>query len=192
MLTQEEKMTILQMLNEKVKVTDIVAVLSRNKSTIYRFINKIQKQEKKKPIGRPKKLSDRTVRAIVKSISGKIITPRQIKADFGPECSPKTIKRAVKASSNLVPTKIKKKPALNDHHKKARLDFAERHLIWRDEWHKIIWSDEKRFTKDGPDSMHYYQHDKTIDQTFLKKSIGRGANGLESIRRNKKIAISIY
>ncbi|CAF3809193.1 unnamed protein product [Rotaria magnacalcarata] len=55
--------------------------------------------------------------------------------------------------SNILKKIFKKKhsPALTTPHKDLRLSWAKDHMTWNNEWHKVVWSDEKKFNLDGPD-----------------------------------------
>ncbi len=56
-------------------------------------------------------------------------------------------------------SKLKRKPRLQSHHKEARLNWAQQHMSYSDEWLQVIFSDEKKCTLDGPDWFSYYWHD---------------------------------
>ncbi|KAL1512438.1 hypothetical protein ABEB36_002029 [Hypothenemus hampei] len=68
---------------------------------------------------------------------------------------------------------MRKAPKLTDCHKVRRLKFAEANM--NQDWTKIIWSDEKRFKLDGPDSFNSYWHDLRKDPLrFPRQNFGGG------------------
>ena len=49
-----------------------------------------------------------------------------------------------------------KKPQLQQHHIRQRLDFALRHQYWTvDDWKCVIWSDETKINRLGPDGRRW-------------------------------------
>jgi len=55
--------------------------------------------------------------------------------------TPRTVRNALKATEMIVVSK-QKKPLLTRKHRRARSEFAERHLEWTvDDWKRVWWSD---------------------------------------------------
>ena len=61
-------------------------------------------------------------------------------------------------------------------HQKARLDFAQVTMSWTTEWHRVLFSDEKKFNCDGPDGFNYYFHDVRKEERFLSKRHSGGGS----------------
>ena len=60
----------------------------------------------------------------------------------------------------------RKRPLLKPHHRKSRLEFAERHLEWTlEDWKRVIWSDETKINRLGSDGRKY-----------VWKNVGEGLN----------------
>ncbi|KAJ2914736.1 hypothetical protein MD484_g5687, partial [Candolleomyces efflorescens] len=63
--------------------------------------------------------------------------------------------------NGMVPVVKKKRPKLSHRHKKARLEFAERHQEWTiEDWKKVIWSDETKINRLGSDGRKYTWKEK--------------------------------
>ncbi|KAL7725332.1 hypothetical protein ACLKA6_013510 [Drosophila palustris] len=66
------------------------------------------------------------------------------------------------------------KPRLLPLQIKARMEFAHRYQFWDEEWRSVIFSDEKKFNLDGPDSCKKYWRDMRQDRRTCFK---RGHSG---------------
>ena len=54
------------------------------------------------------------------------------------------------------PVVKRKSPLLKPHHRKARMEFAERHLEWTiEDWKKVWWSDETKINCLGSNGMKF-------------------------------------
>ncbi|KKO73530.1 transposable element tc3 transposase, partial [Vairimorpha ceranae] len=59
-------------------------------------------------------------------------------------------------------------------HKLKRFDFALDKILWTRQWHKVIFSDEKKFNLDGPDGFKYYWHHVNKEEISYSKRIQDG------------------
>ncbi|GJQ84171.1 hypothetical protein Trydic_g15401 [Trypoxylus dichotomus] len=59
----------------------------------------------------------------------------------------------------------------------GRLNFARPHILWIEDWKKVVFMDEKRFSPDGPDGFQYYWHDLKKEPKVISRRSqgGRGA-----------------
>ena len=58
------------------------------------------------------------------------------------------------------PVVKRKRPLLKPHHRRARMEFAERHLEWTiEDWKRVIWSDETKINCLGSDGRKYVWKD---------------------------------
>ena len=74
-------------------------------------------------------------------------------------------------------------------HKQRRLRFCRDNM--NTEWHKVWFSDKKRFNLDGCDGISYYWHDLRREKRLFSKRYG-GGGGLivwAAITRDKKSEI---
>ena len=76
--------------------------------------------------------------------SNKAITISKIKADLDLSVSKSTVLRAIKEDNNLVYKKMRQSLNLKDVHKLKRVDSALDKILWTRQWHKVIFSDEKK------------------------------------------------
>lgn len=67
-------------------------------------------------------------------------------------------------------------PPLTNQHKVNRVNWCVHRLLWKEEWHHYVFTDEKKFNFDGPDGWRYYWHDKRRKKSvFTKRQMGGGS-----------------
>ena len=70
----------------------------------------------------------------------------------------------------------KKAPRLTQSHKNARLRFARSHHDDGGKWRDVIFSDENKWSLDGPDGISRYWHDLRKEQQWLStRGFGGGS-----------------
>ncbi|CAJ0569513.1 unnamed protein product, partial [Mesorhabditis spiculigera] len=123
--------------------------------------------------GAPKKLSERTERAIGRHLANKQTSLETVRKDLNLKVTRQTVYNVILRSPIIKREQMKKAPRLTVEHKAKRLDFAQRHLTT--DWQLIIWSDEKKWNLDGPDGYTGYWHDLRTDPLlFSKRNFGGG------------------
>lgn len=121
-------------------------------------------------VGRTKTaVTERESRRIWKKASNSIQTCREIQQELNVNASLRTVQRIIKRNQNLKRMKLKRKPPLKNHHKVARVTFAENHVSWTNQWNNVVFSDEKKFNLDGPDGYNYYFHDLRKEEIILSR-----------------------
>ena len=69
--------------------------------------------------------------------------------------SAQTVHRQIKSKGMRAVVK-RKRPLLKPHHRRARMEFAERHLEWTiEDWKKVWWSDETKINHLGSDGRQW-------------------------------------
>lgn len=158
-LSESEIKTILKLKNENFSVAKIARILKRSRNVVMNLLKDPENYGKKKSPGRPSVLSDREKRAILRVASNAPLTARQIAQEAGVSTNILNVQRLLKKTPTIKRKKLTRKPPLTKNHVEERLKFAREHLKWKKRWRNIIFTDEKRFTLDGPDGWSYYFHD---------------------------------
>jgi transposase len=173
MTRQEKRAQVAALKNQGVSNQEIAVATGLSVSGIQK-INRTVKQTnsfKDRPrSGRPRKLSDRNNRTIVRMLKKKetqtaTTISKALKSSHNIEVSRFTVARALKSHGYACRIK-KKKPKLTERHKKARLAFAKKYESWTsDDWKKVVWSDESKFNLLNSDGKEYYWTDRPDEIT---------------------------
>ena len=132
----------------------------------------------KKSSGRPKLYSARAIRQLIREVNNKQVSSAQAKRSLGLPGTRQTSWYTLKRCPFLIRKKKLKKPNLADRHKHARLEFGRKLMSWTiAQWSNVIFSDEKRFTLDGPDGYSYYWHDLQKEKQYFNTR-QQGGGGL--------------
>lgn len=168
-LTVEEKLKIKIYKESDLSINQIAKKIGRSRNVVSNFL-KNESSYGKNMKGRTKSvLSAADKRAILRKASNSHDSAAQILAKTGVVASVRTVQRVISKADHLKRLKLKKKPPLNDTRKKARLEFCRSHWTGKTNWHRVVFSDEKKFNFEGPDGFNYYFHDIRKENHYLDR-----------------------
>ena len=191
MISEEKKLQILRLFQDDESIKEIVRQTGNARNTVRKVIRNV----KPKKVGRPRALSDRTVRQIkhyiIASVKrGKRVTSSTIKNDYNLAASRPTIRRTLSANGASY-NSVEKILPLKHSHKVGRLSFALRHLELETDFETWIFTDEKRFSLDGPDSFGSYGVGEARLQRIKHQQSGGGVMVFGAICSNGKMMIKV-
>ncbi len=114
----------------------------------------------KQRTGRPKLMSDREIKMLVKMSNedprkSAVLLNAEMLKFYRVKCSVATTQRVLRKAL-LFGRRPVKKPLVSLKNRKARLEFAKKHLDWTpNQWAKVLWSDESKFMLFGSDGIKY-------------------------------------
>lgn len=163
-LTEKEKGLIEGYRRDKHGIREISRRIRRSHTVVINYLKDPAKYGKTKRTGRPPKLSVRDRRAIIRTASNSSISLRQLKRRLKLNVARETIRQVLVKCPYITYAKKRKAPRLTASHMKKRLEFA---LSNRDRhWCETIFSDEKKFTLDGPETFNGHWRDSRKEEEF--------------------------
>lgn len=141
--------------------------------------------EKRKSTGRPKLTTKREDMLIIRMSKddprlNSVDIHREISTFNGIQISSKTVQRRL-VSAGLNGRRPAKKPLISTKNRKARIDFAKRHLNWSiEDWKKVIFSDESKFLLFGSDGIRYIRRPegKRFDPKYQLPTVKHGGGNV--------------
>lgn len=154
---------------------EIARKINRSEKVVRNYVKNPQRYGIKKRTKGNSKLSARQKGQIQEEATKNHLNCRQIIAKLDLPVNKATVSRVLNESPHIKWTKPKPKPRLTPKHKVNRLQFAQSHMSWTEQWRQVIFSDEKKFNLDGPDCYSHYWHDlRDKDVTRSKRNFGGG------------------
>ncbi|GFY56487.1 transposable element Tc1 transposase [Trichonephila inaurata madagascariensis] len=141
---------IVKLKGEKKSYSEIAKKPLSTVQTIYRNYVMRGNVLNKSRCGRPRKLSDRDARAIVRKVkkNPKISAPKladQIETSSGKKVHPETVRRILR-SGGYNDRISSRKPFISSVNQQKRLDFASPHVDKEfDFWKTVVFTDESKF-----------------------------------------------
>lgn len=127
-----------------------------DENTIRRYVKNSTSKIRRKLVKTPPKVTPRLRRLIVRTVLRKRrCSIRNIESELNHIVSKSTIANILK-ENGIRKRKAKRRTFLTQRQKQERKQFAIRFIEEKRSWDKIIWTDEKKFRIDGPDSYNKY------------------------------------
>lgn len=195
MLTEEKKVEIQAAYAILRSYSKVAAHCHVGRSTVWRVIKNVSRSKGKRR-GQPKKISKRTLRLIVRYIQTEIraghrVTSRSIKDGLNlGSVSRSTIRRTVRTVGILYKIAKKKLP-ITAKQRLNRINFARRHLLSGTDFSRWIFSDEKRFSMDGPDNLGSYCTGNAELNRIKRQMCGGGVMILGAISSKGHLLIKV-
>src|SRR5215470_4017470 len=159
-LTDEVRRNVVDRAKEGLSSRAIAQLYNIHRSTVSRIIKNTDDVIPPQRPGRPRQVSVRDGRRILRSITSGV-TPtvtqavQHFKSEGSYQLSVSSIKRILRRNG-LHRRVRRKKPLLKRKHRQRRYAFAIRYRKWKiTQWKSVIWSDESIFNVFGSDGRQY-------------------------------------
>jgi len=162
--------------NSSLSNRKIAKIINRSEGTVRKYLkNPVGYGQKASP-GRPSTVTKLQRRALIRSACNSTKSSRALCEEGSLNITARRARQILNESGRVKAAKMLRKPLLSPKNIQDRLQFSISHMSWDIEWNKVIFSDEKRFNKDGPDRWAYYWHDlRTDPRIFSKRQSGGGS-----------------
>lgn len=198
MYSEEKRQEIRDLYSKLNSIRKTAKEANVSKDTVSNIINNIT-HSTGKPRGRTRALND-THRMLIKRFiiselqKGNIMNSSIVGNNFNFDVSRRTIRRELN-NMGFYYDYIDKVLPLKKENCANRLNFAKKHIAENTDFKRVIFSDEKRFSYDGPDNMgsFFYKYNKTnIGPQRIKRQMnGGGVMVLGAISSNGKLKLEV-
>jgi len=177
---------IIQRLESGDSYRTIAKEVGVGRSTVQQVANKVFPDRSIEKKGRPSKLTERDKLYCVRQITagGKetaVDVAKSLKEDLGVSVHVNTVRNALH-EKGLEAIVKPKKPNLSPKNVKERLEWAIAHEDWtKDDWRRVIWSDETKINRFGSDGRKYAwkRDDEPIQPHHVQKTVKHGGGSIK-------------
>ncbi len=163
---------------ENLGYLDTAKKIEKYKTAVCNYLTRSKRAASTAKIGTPTILSEHAKLALMNCAKEPGMTARKVVAHTGVRASVRTVQRVLQDHPEINWEKPKVRPALI----KLVIDLC---FKWADKmwntseafWPKALFTDEKQFTLDGPDSISNYWRDKRLPPSIFSER-ARGGGGL--------------
>lgn len=167
-VSAEEQAVILAMSKENCGVREISRKVRRSVSAVAAVVKRGKVRRVTQRRGGPRKISRLLHRLLIRHGRTGRHTARTLRDSYAPAVSVRRVQQILSAAPDLRWARMERAPALLPRHKLARHNWARKHLSrGASFWKRTIFSDEKRWSLDGPDGLGYYWKDNTRGGRWL-------------------------
>ncbi|KAG3247625.1 hypothetical protein PI124_g7690 [Phytophthora idaei] len=176
-LTEKEKGEISALHKCGLSERAIATALERSRPLIHAYLTSPDTYNTTKRPGRPKQLTPTSEGRLFREASkGKLSAPK-LKTQLQLDLSARRIRELLQKHPGFKYEKRMASPVLTKHHKANRLKWAREKVTWdAAKWSQLVFSDEKKFSLDGPDGLQFYWHDLRFEtQIYSRRQSGGGS-----------------
>lgn len=137
-LNEEEKGKIKAFKEMFLSNRQIAKRIGRSANVVDNFVKDMHNYGSKKSSGRPKMLTDRDKRQLIREAANSTKGSRRLAKEIVANVSHLTVWRSLNASENLKYVKMNQIPKLKPIHCQKRAEFADIFQTWNHEWKKVI------------------------------------------------------
>ena len=169
-LSPEEIAVVRALAHDGKSYAEIARRVNRSATAVRNVLLKTADHKMQDRRGRPRKISPKLVRALRRKGRTGNYTARALRGFFQMDCTVRRVQQLLSTDTRLSWKKMKSKPFLKKCHRDARIGFARTMLKKTTGfWRSVIFSDEKKFNLDGPDSNAYYWADSELDPRYFSR-----------------------
>ena len=167
-LSSPVKKAIISAVDQGRNYRDIARQFGTGKSTIADVVRQFRERNNHNVLpksGRPRKTTARQDKALINASKADprksaVTLNAEIKEYYNVQVSTRTTKRRLN-DAELFGRRPVKKPFVSVKNRNARIKFAKEHLNWtREQWSKVLWSDESKFMLFGSDGIKFVRRPK--------------------------------
>lgn len=176
-LTKEEKKRIDEFHQRGFSCRMIAKMLLRSVYAVTNYIRNqnIPKIEHRGGARRGESLNQYETRAVLRSLSNSSKSCSKLKTELNIAASVETIRATIHRCSDFDFKRKSRVQYMTIEHMQNRVDWSVHYGQWgADWWHQVIFSDEKKWSLDGPDGLAFYWHDPRKPEVTFKKRQGGG------------------
>lgn len=158
-LTRSEQRAILELHKTGIRVREISDQIKRSVGAVHKVISRGVVAQAHPRSRRPSKFDERIMRRLVRTVVAEPNSAKTVPSALQLNVSVRTTQLHMQTNLQLNWRSFKRTPPLSIRHRVARMDWALDKAGWSDEkWDSVIFSDEKRWTLDGPNGLKKYWH----------------------------------